>query len=220
MNQTKTLRIVVSLVLLALLALLLGGCAGNKPPTASITSPADKATLDKKVVEFKGTGTDPEKKAVTYAWDFGDGKGKSTEQNPKYTYEKAGTYTVTLTVTDDKKATGTAKITITVKNGAPTAKISANPTKGQEPLEVQFDGTGSTDPDDKIAKYEWDFGDGTPKSTEAKPKHTYGKAGNYTATLTVTDSEGATAKATVTITVEAPPPPPPTETPSTTPPAG
>jgi PKD repeat protein len=214
MNRVKFASIAVLLIF----ALLFSGCAGNKPPTASIDSPKDKAELANKIVEFKGTGTDPEKKPVTYSWDFGDGT-KDTTQNPKHTYAKAGSYTVTLTVTDDKKATGTAKITITVKNGAPTAKISANPTKGQEPLAVQFDGTGSTDPDDKIAKYEWDFGDGTPKSTDAKPKHTYEKAGTYTATLTVTDSEGATAKATVTITVEAPPPPPPAETPPT-PPAG
>ncbi|MGQ9602422.1 MAG: PKD domain-containing protein [Candidatus Bipolaricaulia bacterium] len=217
MNRIKF----VSLMALLIFALILSGCAGNKPPTASIDSPKDKAELASKVVDFKGTGTDPEKKSVTYSWDFGDGT-KDTTQNPKHTYAKAGSYTVTLTVTDDKKKTATAKITITVKNAAPTAKILANPTKGQEPLTVQFDGTGSTDPDDKIAKYEWDFGDGTAKSTDAKPKHTYEKAGTYTATLTVTDNEGATAKATVTITVEAPPPPPPppTETPPTTPPAG
>lgn len=35
----------------------------------------------------------------TYLWDFGDGN-TSTEENPSHTYELAGSYTVTLTITD------------------------------------------------------------------------------------------------------------------------
>ncbi|MCR4405041.1 MAG: PKD domain-containing protein [Candidatus Acetothermia bacterium] len=218
MNRAKVPLLIVSLLMLVSLALILGGCAGNKPPTdVKITSPADKATLNSKVVEFKGTGTDPEKKALTYAWDFGDTKGKSTEQNPKYTYEKPGTYTVKFTVTDDKKAATTATITITVKNAKPVAKASANPTKGVAPLEVQFDSAGSSDPDARTGetlKYSWDFGDGA-KDTTAKPKHTYQNPGTYAAKLTVTDADGENSDpVTVTITVEAPPPP------AETPPAG
>jgi len=34
---------------------------------------------------------------TSWSWDFGDGVGFSTEQNPSYEYTKAGTYTVTLT---------------------------------------------------------------------------------------------------------------------------
>jgi PKD repeat protein len=215
MNRVKAPLVVVSLLLLALLALILGGCAGNKPPTASIASPKNNDTLNSKIVEFKGTGTDPEKKAITYAWDFGDGKGKSTEQNPKYTYEKPGSYTATLTVTDDKKKTAQAKIAITVKSAPPVAKITATPPTGDAPLEVQFD-PGASDPDGPATalKYSWDFGDGG-KDTTAKPAHTYAKAGTYNVTLTVTDSDNMTATAKTTITVkEAPPPTPPAGPPS------
>lgn len=42
---------------------------------------------------FQNTTTDGE----TYEWDFGDGSGSSTETNPSYTYDEAGTYQVTLT---------------------------------------------------------------------------------------------------------------------------
>jgi hypothetical protein len=37
----------------------------------------------------------------SYEWDFGDGN-TSTESNPRHVYKSAGSYTVTLTVTDDK----------------------------------------------------------------------------------------------------------------------
>jgi PKD repeat protein len=51
---------------------------------------------------------------------------------------------------------------------------------------VQFnaDIEGGTPP----LKIQWDFGDGSPPSSEAKPVHTYEKPGSYTATLDVDDS--------------------------------
>ncbi|RKQ84815.1 glucose/sorbosone dehydrogenase [Solirubrobacter pauli] len=97
---------------------------------------------------------------------------------------------------------------------SPKSVIKTNRTDGALPLTVQFDGSGSSDPDpgDSI-RYEWDFGDGSAISEEASPSHVYAKAGRYTAVLTVTDSSGKkTASSTVitagntspTITVEAP----------------
>ena len=65
---------------------------------------------------------------------------------------------------------------------------------------VQFDGTGSTDPDGTIVAYDWDYGDGNAGSG-ATPTHTYAAAGLYTVTLTVTDDEGATDSATTNATI-------------------
>ena len=57
----------------------------------------------------------------------------------------------------------------------PTANASATPTSGAAPLAVNFDGTGSTDPDDDTLSYAWDLdGDGAfDDSTAAQPSFTY-----------------------------------------------
>ena len=81
-----------------------------------------------------------------------------------------------------------------VVNQPPTAVISATPTDGLAPLTVQFDGTGSSDPESGALGYEWDLdGDGAyDDSTEAQPAHTYDDPQDYTVRLRVTDPEGAT----------------------------
>ncbi len=80
---------------------------------------------------------------------------------------------------------------------APTAQVSAEPTDGRAPLEVNFSAEGSSDPDqgDSLT-YAWDFdGDGRTDSTAADPTHTYTSTGEHTATLTVTDEAGKTGTA-------------------------
>ena len=74
--------------------------------------------------------------------------------------------------------------------GTPRAVLSATPTDGRAPLDVRFDATGSTDPEGHALSYDWDFGDGTPHSTDPSPVHTYTQDGVYTARLTVTDGSG------------------------------
>ena len=80
-------------------------------------------------------------------------------------------------------------------------------TSGRAPLAVGFDGSASTDPDGQVSVYAWDFGDGA-KAFGPTARHTYAKAGTYTANLTVTDDSGATGGTSKTITVTAPAAPP------------
>ena len=74
---------------------------------------------------------------------------------------------------------------------APKAVLTTDKTDGASPLTVNFSSAGSLDedPGDSI-RYEWDFGDGSPISTEPNPTHVYTQRGRFTAVLTVIDSSG------------------------------
>ncbi|MEO0726599.1 MAG: PKD domain-containing protein [Bacteroidota bacterium] len=79
-------------------------------------------------------------------------------------------------------------------NPAPVAIIEADRFYGVGPLEVQFTGGSSFDPNSTALTYSWDFGDGG-NSTEQAPTHTFTASGSgptsYEVRLTVTDAEGA-----------------------------
>jgi PKD repeat protein len=89
-------------------------------------------------------------------------------------------------------------------NNPPQAVASANPTSGPAPLNVQFTGSGSSDPDGDAISYAWDLdGDGAhDDSTAANPSFTYTTAGTFQVRLRVTDARGASSVSTpITITV-------------------
>ena len=96
------------------------------------------------------------------------------------------------------------RIEYTADNEAPVAVAEASPTSGPTPLTVEFDATGSTDPDPgDTLTYEWDLdGDGLlDDSTEPQPTWTYNVRGTYKARLRVTDSKEATSRDSVLINV-------------------
>ena len=108
---------------------------------------------------------------------------------------------------DGGRGTGAVvRIVYSPNNGTPIAAASATPAFGTAPLKVTFKGSTSSDPDGDALKYEWDFGDGTAKSTSKDPVHTYMKGGNFDARLKVTDTKNASATATVRISVNNSPP--------------
>jgi len=135
----------------------------------------------------------------TSYWDFGDGT-TSTAQNPTHQYADDGTYTVTLTVTDDDGASDSASRSITVLNVGPTADFSYSPSEPKAGENVTFDASSSYDPDGAIVSYHWDFGDGET-GTGKTATHSYADDGTYTVTLTVTDDDGASDSASRTVIV-------------------
>ncbi len=75
---------------------------------------------------------------------------------------------------------------------------------------MQFSSNGSYDPDNQQITYSWNFGDGSPVSTQANPAHTFtappGVPTEYVVTLTVTDSGQLSAQATLIVAVNDTPP--------------
>lgn len=174
----------------------------NNPPTAT----ADVVPSNGEVplaVTLSGSGTDPDGSIVLYEWDFGgDGDyewSSTTTGTTTYTYTAVGTFNAVFRVTDNNGLTATAHATTTVVRtgppGSPTATASANPTSGNAPLTVNFNGT-ATDPNDDVVLYEWDFeGDGTydwSSATTGSTSHTYNAAGTHVASFRVTDETDLT----------------------------
>ncbi|HUP18304.1 MAG TPA: PQQ-dependent sugar dehydrogenase, partial [Acidimicrobiia bacterium] len=91
-------------------------------------------------------------------------------------------------------------------NFSPTAVVGAAPTSGPAPLTVNFDGSGSSDPDGDPLTFAWDLdGDGQfDDSTAVNPSFTYTTAGTRLVGLLVDDGNGGTDTDTVTINVTEP----------------
>ncbi len=109
------------------------------------------------------------------------------------------------------------RITYSISNTSPTAVASANPTSGSAPLTVQFDGSGSSDPDPgETLDYAWDLdGDGAyDDSAAVAPQRTYTAPASFVARLRVTDDDGATGTDSIAIDVDNEPPVPQILTPA------
>jgi PKD repeat protein len=186
------------------------GTVVNDDPDPSPTNTAPAADFGSACSQlecgFTDQSTDADGSVTGWAWDFGDGS-TATVQNPSHTYGAEGTYTVSLTVTDDEGATGSVSRVVTVRLPGSNENPVASFTWSCANLACAFTDQ-STDSDGSIVAWSWSFGDGGG-SSEQNPGRTYSAAGSYTVTLTVTDDEGATEQHSAAVTVTAPPPPPP-----------
>jgi PKD repeat protein len=123
----------------------------NGAPTAAFEPPS--CTVGQSC-PFNDASTD-DGSIVGWSWSFGDpAGGSSNEENPSYVYGAAGTFSVTLTVTDDKGATNSVTHTVNVSepapppNSAPVALADAYDTPAGVTLEVPAPGVLANDTDD------------------------------------------------------------------------
>jgi PKD repeat protein len=184
-----------------------GNVQPNQNPVAAFTAPTGCTTTTP--CAFTDASSDPDGAAdiTGRLWSFGDNT-TSTEANPSHQYQTAGTYSVTLTVTDAAGVSNSVSHDVQVTGGSgqnvpPTASFVV-PTTCQVNAACSFT-DGSTDSDGNIAAWDWDFGDLSAHGTTQNPSHTYGAAGPYQVTLTVTDNGGATNSITQAVTVNSAP---------------
>jgi PKD repeat protein len=178
--------------------------AANQPPVPVIAA-APLSGAAPLVVNLNGAGSsDPDGSIVSYSWNLGNGQ-TATGPVAQATYTNPGSYTIRLTVVDDRGASRSTTTTVVAgaTNLRPVAVLSALPTSGPAPLLVQLSSAGSNDPDGNIVSYTWDFGNGQTANGPTT-QVSYGVAGTYVVTLTVTDNRGGTATATETIVVDPP----------------
>jgi PKD repeat protein len=185
----------------------------NAPPTADFDVPSGKPLTGASVTFHGGVGhsSDSDGTIAHYQWKV-DGVDQSND-NPNLTtsFSPAGTYTITLKVTDNDGAVSTvASHSITV-NDPPTAAFTSSPAHPIPGQSVSFNAGGSSDPEDGTnLHYEWDFnGNGfnnDPGETDtATPSHSFSSAGTKSVSLRVTDQDGATDTISHDVNVNAPP---------------
>ena len=153
----------------------------NDPPVASFSANPLSGSAPLTVI-FASTSTN----TTTHDWDFnGDGVLDASGTSVSYTYNDAGSYTVSLTATGPNGVdTLTRTNYVTVSPSPPIALFSANTTTGKKDLRVEF-----TNESIRYSSSSWNFGDGN-SSSDTNPIHTYTTSGTFDVSLSVTGDAG------------------------------
>ena len=163
----------------------------NPPPNADFTQ--DKTTgCYPTYINFTNTSTPGAGATITsYAWTFGDGT-QDTVPNPSHRYTLAGSFPVTLYVTNSFGCTGSAQIknvqkAITISGGITINFSSILNSSCTLPVTASFTNSSTGPPN---LSYLWNFGDGSPTNNTFSPTHPFNLAGNYNVSLAVTSTQG------------------------------
>ncbi len=191
-----------------LLAVLVPAVAAALPPVANFTYSPERPRPGEGIV-FNDTSTDPDEPfdSIAYrSWNYGDGTpSRENVRIDQHAFTKAGRYLVVLTVKDTTGLMGqTSRLVVVSEPGPPTADFTFSVSGGL----VYFRDL-STDPDNNIVTWIWDFGDGIRRVESAllgqtitrSAQHSYGAPGSYTVTLTVEDADGNRSQKSSTVSV-------------------
>jgi PKD repeat protein len=165
---------------------------GNERPVAVVGGP-HAGMVGIPVLFNAGASQDPDGDELTFLWNFGD-DAMGVGAAPEHTYEKPGTYPVTVLVSDDNGGSVRASTYVFViprphVGNTPLSTHAGGPYSGTAGQPITFRAVASSDPDLDDLTYAWMFGDGSV-ATGATPTHKYHSAGRYTAVLLVTDGNG------------------------------
>ena len=159
----------------------------NRPPRADFGWSCDDLTC-----QFTDASTDSDGSVTGWAWRFGDG-GTSAEREPTHSYAAGGTFTVTLTVTDDEGSSDESSDDVTantpvgspgqrgapgrLRDRLPRTRAARSPTRARTRMAASRAGCGTS-------------ATGTT-SSQRNPSHSYDSPGQYDVRLRVTDDDGA-----------------------------
>ncbi|MBI5943074.1 MAG: PKD domain-containing protein [Chloroflexi bacterium] len=174
-----------------------------------------QVTVSGGLVSGDGFFTDPGADVWAAAVDYGDGSGmQPLALNPDMTfafshaYAVGGTFTIQVCVSDDEGASGCDQAQVTVTLNRPPVAEADGPYFGFEGSNITLNASRSTDPDNNIVFYEWDFdNDGLFDDAVGKrPKFKAVDNGIYIVRVRVTDAGGLSSVDGSTVTVKNVPP--------------
>ncbi|WP_239373573.1 PKD domain-containing protein [Frankia sp. Cj5] len=170
---------------------------GNETLAARLTVTPSSGPAPLDVTADASRSTKGTSEIATYTFDFGDRTGQVGPQpgaTATHRFTQAGSYTVTLTVTDSGGATAarSASVVVGAVETGPTARLSVTRVAGSGPLDAIADASGSTAGSARIESYEFSFGDGAQSGKQTAPTaaHLYSTPGTYNPSVTVTDASG------------------------------
>ncbi len=195
------------------------GTIGNPPsanikPVAIIAPSENQAIAQGTSISFKGDASSDAdgNLPLSYAWVFGGGTpAVSVGPNPAVQYNSAGSFSATLTVTDNRGLASlptsvTVDVSPTVVNQQPISVIASTPSADATGTitvikddSVTYNGSASSDPDGNVPlTYNWQFSNGSSANSDVKtpPAVQYNTVGKFQTTLVVTDSLGLASKLT------------------------
>ena len=176
---------IVNSFLFTILLFVIYSCEEDvSPPVADFTASTTEIEEGETI-----TFTDQSTNSPTFwGWDFGDG-GTSSEQNPSYTYNALGEYTVTLTVSNNGGLDNETKpnfVTVNAAGIAPNARFTADSDTVTLGTAISFTDQSTNSP----TTWSWDFGDGNT-SSEQNPSYTYDSVGHFTVILVASNDYGS-----------------------------
>ena len=180
------------------------GGAANVAPTAAFSLLPAVPSIGEWIRFDGSTSTDSDGSIASYQWSFGDGSAPVSGPIVYHQFTSAGTYVVSLTVTDDDGATDTASQTVYLgaAQQAPVAQFSFAPAAPTVGVSVSFDASTSYDPDGLIVSYRWDLdGDGSDDAFVPTVNATYNSPGVAMVRLTVIDNDGLSSTSTQAVVV-------------------